>query len=476
MSLRLHAAWAAGAAILLTASRFLLLAVLARRLDSQALGLFAYAQWMVDIGFLVAAFGANGAASRYIAEFRSRPGLLHAFMRVWRLPSLLLPLAASALATLGAYLSGIELGALGYGALLAWALFAGLWAMQTAALMGLQRFDLVFLANLLAAAAMVLGAAFLPMASNDPSSAFLIMGAGCAAAFAVGVLPVHRLGTAPTGQAESLDRPSIIRYCANVWVTALLWSLVWSRGEVPLVRHYLGDAQLASYSVALSLVGGAIAGVMLGLGGIAPQVTRFLGDGLEDKAVGLCRMVGDWQLMLSGSAAAVIIWLSPEILSLAFGPGYASAAPALGLLAAGLPALSFSMHNHLLQIQTGARFNRNTTLLGLAVLSMAAVLLIPRFGIEGAALARVMALWLLAMVSAAVFSARVDPRGVNRSGLAAVMLVTGASATAVALLPAFPLGVRVSLAIGIPTALLLAIRGRDGRLAVGAMLQRATGP
>ena len=75
MSIRVHAAWSAGAAILLTASRFAPLAVLARRLNPHALGLYAYAQWMVDIGFLVASFGFNGAASRYLAEYRSRPGL-----------------------------------------------------------------------------------------------------------------------------------------------------------------------------------------------------------------------------------------------------------------------------------------------------------------------------------------------------------------------------------------------------------------
>lgn len=474
MSIRTHAAWSAGAALVLTGSRFLLLAILARRLDPHALGAYAYAQWMVDIGFLVASFGATGAASRYIAEYRSRPGLMRAFLRLWRIPSFLLPLVGAFIAALGAKLTGADLSYAGFGALLLWALFAGLWAMQTSVLTGLQRFDLVFLANSLAAAVMVLGAAFLPMMPQDPSFTFLIMGAGCGVAFMVGVLPIQRLSRPDAGAAERLDNVSIIRYCTNVWVTALLWSLVWSRGEVPLVRHMLGDVQLANYTVALSLVGGAIAGVMLGVGGIAPQATRLLGEGRMIDAARLCRRVGDWQILLSGGAASLLIWLAPELLRISFGPAYTSSVPALSLLAAGLPALSFSMHNHLLQIRTGARFNRNATLMGLGVLGVAAIVLIPRFGIEGAAIARVSTLCLLAVVSAAVFSSDTGagPAGVNRIGFATVMLVTAASAVTVAFFPSAPIGIRVVLALAIILAFSLIVRDADGRLVVKLMAQR----
>lgn len=473
MSIRMHAVWSAGAAILLTASRFALLAILARRLDPHALGLFAYSQWMVDIGFLVASFGANGAATRFFAEYRSRQDLMLSFMRFWRLPSLLLPLVGALIAGLVARLTGAEIGPQGLGALLLWALFAGLWAMQTSVLTGLQRFDVIFLANLLAALVMVLGAAFVPMAAREPAPAFLIMASGCAAAFLVGLLPVQRMYLSAVGQGERLDRASIIRYCINVWVTALLWSLVWSRGEVPIVRHFLGDAQLANYTVALSLVGGAIAGVMLGVGGIAPQVTRLLGDAKLAEAVRLCRTVGDWQLLLSGSAAVLLIWLSPELVRLAFGPSYAAAVPVLALLAAGLPALSFSMHNHLLQIQTGARFNRNAMLLGLAALGAGALQLIPRFGTEGAAFARMSTLWLLALVSAIAFSSRAGSAGVNRLGFAAVMLVTAVSSGVVALGPVLPLGIRVTVALLSAIGLALIIRDEECRPAVQMITRRA---
>lgn len=473
MSIRVHAAWAAGTAILLMLSRFLLLAVLARQLDPQALGLFAYLQWMVDIAFLVGSLGAGGAASRYLAEYRSRPVLLQSFIKLWRLPSLLLPLAAAVLALLGAHFTGVELDWQGQAALFAWALFAGLWAMQSSALTGLQRFGLLFLGNLVSAVVMLLGVALVPIAPNDPSTVLLIMSAGCAIAYAVGMVPIHNLSASNAGLIVPIDTAAIRHYCMNIWLTAILWNLVWSRGELPLVRHFLGDASLASYSVALSVIGAAVGGVMLGIGGIAPQVTRLLGEGLVDEAVDVCRLVGDWQLLLSGSAAGVLIWLAPELLRLGFGPSYASAAPALALLAAGLPALSFSMHNHLLQIQTGARFNRDSTLFGLLALGLVAVLLIPRFGIEGAAMARAAALWLMAVVSMAAFSRRVGTAGLNRFGFSTVMLMTSTSAGAVALLPALPLGVRAALAVSMPLVLLFAIRSNDGHLAISAMWRSA---
>lgn len=472
MSIRIHAAWSAGAALLLTGSRFLLLAILARRLDAHALGLYAYAQWMVDIGFLVSSFGATGAASRYIAEFRSRPSRMRAFLRLWRIPAFLLPMVGAFVAVLGARFTGAEVTSAGLGAMMVWALFSGLWGMQTSVLTGLQRFDLVFLANLLASMVMLLGVAIMPIAPQDPSSPFLIMGAGCAVAFTVGFLPVQRLSRLGDADAEILEMGSIIRYCMNIWITALLWSLVWSRGEVPLVRHFLGDAQLANYTVALSLVGGAIAGVMLGVGGIAPQVTRLLGDDEVEEAVKLCRKVGDWQLILSGGAAAILIWLAPELLRWAFGPTYTSAVPALGLLAAGLPALSFSMHNHFLQIQTGARFNRDTTLLGLVVLGVASILLIPGFGIEGAALARVSTLWLLAVVSATIFSSRAKPTGVNLVGFSTVTLVTATSAMFVTLFPDTPVWIRMPLALTIPLVLGFIIRDADGGLVINTLVRK----
>ena len=132
-SLKKHAVWSAGAAIVLTGSRFALAAVLARRLSPEAFGQYAYAQWLVDISFLLLTFGATGAVSRYAAEFRHDPVWVAGFLKVWRRYALLLPFGAGLVAVLGSYISQLALPPAGRACLAAWTVASGLWAMQTAA-------------------------------------------------------------------------------------------------------------------------------------------------------------------------------------------------------------------------------------------------------------------------------------------------------------------------------------------------------
>ena len=84
MSLLRHSAWSAAAAITLTGSRFVLAAILARRLAQTGYGQYAYGQCLVDLSFLLCSLGATGAVSRYAAEYRHDPALLAAFMRRWQ--------------------------------------------------------------------------------------------------------------------------------------------------------------------------------------------------------------------------------------------------------------------------------------------------------------------------------------------------------------------------------------------------------
>ena len=94
MSILRHSAWAAAAAITLTAARFALAAIIARRLSQAGFGQYAYAQWLNDLAFLFCSLGATGVAARYVAEFRSQPGWLSAFIRRWRQFALGLPFLA----------------------------------------------------------------------------------------------------------------------------------------------------------------------------------------------------------------------------------------------------------------------------------------------------------------------------------------------------------------------------------------------
>ena len=187
MSLARQSAWAGAAAITLTASRFALVAIIARRMSQAGFGQYVYGQWLVDLSFLLCSLGATGAVSRYLAEFRHEPGFLAAFVRRWLPLAVGLPWLAGALVVLGTWLSGMHLTGTALAMLSLWTVGAGLWAMQTAALTGLQRFELIFLANVIAALVVVAGALLLPLDRSDPGAIFGLMAVASILATGVGL-------------------------------------------------------------------------------------------------------------------------------------------------------------------------------------------------------------------------------------------------------------------------------------------------
>jgi O-antigen/teichoic acid export membrane protein len=461
MSLLRHSAWAAAAAITLTVSRFAFAAIVARRLVQAAYGQYAYGQWLIDLAFLVCSLGATGAVSRYAAEFRHDAGLLAAFFRRWRPFALGLPWVGSLAVLAGVWLSGMALTPFALVMLACWAVANGMWAMQTAALTGLQRFDLIFAANAFAGLVIVTGALLLPLVPSDPGRLFGLMALASGGGAVVGLSITFRQGKVQVDAIESARWRTIRGYAMNIWVTALLWSLVWSRGEMPIVRGYLGDVGVAHYAPALTLFGGAVQGVMLGVAGVAPQLTRLWGEGRQAQAVATARAVMNVQLLLSAGAALVLICLGPELVTLAFGKAYVDAAKPLAIFGLGLVAMSVSLQNHLLQIATDARFTRNTTLLGLLLLFSTAFLLIPRLGLDGAALARGGTLVALAGISSLAVVHRWGRKATSARNLTIAFAVTGAAAMSVLSHALEGLDARLMLLIAGWAALILGMRDQN---------------
>jgi O-antigen/teichoic acid export membrane protein len=464
VSLVRQSVWAAAAAITLTAARFALVAIVARRLSQVGFGRFAYAQWLVDVAFLVCSLGVTGVASRYVAEYRTRPERLAALLVRWRPFAFGLPILASGAMLLGAQISDLRPGLAASATLLLWAAANGLWAMQTAVLSGLQRFDLIFRANVLAAAIMLTGALMLPLHRDDIALLFALMALACAAAATVGIAATRHLVSGVVGSIEPDGWRRIREYAFNIWITALLWSLVWSRGEMPIVRGYLGDAGVAQYAAAMTLFGGAIQGVMLAVSGVAPQLTMLWGGGRRDEAVATARAVMDVQLLFCAAGALLLICLGPELISLAFGSAYRQASGPLSILAVGLLATSVSSHNHVLQIATDARFSRDIMLFGLVLLFGAAVLLTPLYGLVGSAIARAGTMLVLAVVSLVVVARRWGWQSIPGRNVLIVTIVVGVSAFAAAWEHRGAVVVRVILLSIALTVLALSVRDRHGRL------------
>lgn len=387
-------------AIIISGGRFLLTVIVARRFSSTEFGQFVYAQWLVDMAFMMCAFGVNGIAGRYFAEYAHDPLRRAVFLRCWLPWALTLPVLSGLVVVAGAILSGLTLTPRGYSLLAAWAMASGWWAMQTAALIGHQRFDLILSANLTFIAIVIPAALFIPMDSSFPELLFSVMTLSSLFACWFGTRQIAALLVGLAG-AEPVELPwsKIRAYAVNVWLTALLCGLVWSRGELPLVRAHLGDEGVAHYNVVLTLFFGAMQGTMLWVSGVAPHITSEWGRGRKTQAIAIARRLSDVQLLVSGCVALLLACFGPEVLGLIFGAAYRTSAPSLGILALGLITLSASSQNHLLLIDTDARFNRNTSLAGLVMLYSIASITIPWLGIAGAAIARALTMWGLFLIS-----------------------------------------------------------------------------
>lgn len=472
MSIIRHSAWAAAAALVLAGSRFVFVAIIARRLSITEFGQYAYGQWLGDFIFLLCSLGATGVIGRYLAEFRHQPGVLVALARHWRPFALGLPLLAAALVPLGVWVSGLSIEPVAIALLALWTLVNGFWAMQTAALSGLQRFDLIFFANVIAAVVLVAGALFMPLDGQGLGGLFGLMSLASACAVMIGYAATRRLTQGAAAALAPAQRRTMYGYAINIWLTALLWSLVWSRGEMPVVRAYLGDEGVAHYAAALTLFGGAIQAVMLATAGVAPQLTRLWGEGSQVHAVALARQLMDLQLLLCGLAAVLLIYFSPELMHLAFGGGYRGESGNLAVLSLGLVAMAVSCQSHLLQIDTDGRFSRNSTLIGLIILLGSAMWLVSVIGLLGAAMARAVTMLLMAVVCLWAVRRRWGTDAYSWGNVASVVSLVTICIAIQNSIADLPWLVRVGLSTLACMLLVAAVRDVAGRMQAGVVLVR----
>lgn len=456
----------------MSASRLFILALVARRLSHAGFGQFIYAQWLIDIGVLLCSFGATGAVTRYVAEFGQSPARVAGFLRRWQAWALGASVAGALAAALGAWLSDVHVGAAGYAFLFLWAASQGLWAMQIAALTGCQRFDLISLSSLAYAAIAVGGIWILPLSDDRPAMLFGLLAMAAAGAASIGIAAVAQRAAGPIVALDEGEWRSIRRYAANMWVTALLTSLVWSRGEYPLVRGLLGNEGLAHYAAAMTLFGGAAQTVMLGLSGMAPYLTDLWGQGRQQAAVATARRIMDVQLLACGAAALTMTLLGRELLGAAFGHAYDGAHTVLAILSLGLVALALSTPNHLLQLATDARFSRNAAITGVALLFMLVLAFLPIFHLPGVALARATSLLLIAFLTGVTAIAKWGSSGVSIQNVGLVTVTVSAAIALVTWRDDLELLQRAALlAVGL-VVLAITVRNDNGRIVVLMGAQR----
>jgi len=190
-------------------------------------------------------------------------------------------------------------------------------------------------------------------------------------------------------------------YSLNMWVVGLLGALVWSRGEMPVIRGLEGDTALAFYAAALLISSGAVQAVMLWVSGVAPQLTLKLSEGNVKEAVNISRSFADIQLVVAAFLAIFINLFASFIVTLIYGSSYLPVAKLLTILSVGLIALSASAQNHLIQITSNGNFSRNLLIAGVLILYLLSLGLVPSLGLAGAAASRVVAMWAIFIATCA---------------------------------------------------------------------------
>jgi O-antigen/teichoic acid export membrane protein len=389
MSLIRNTSWSAAAAIVLTGGRFLITILLAKKLGVSEFGRFAFSQWLVDMVFLTLAFGLPGSASRFFAEFKTQSANLLAFER-WYLPRAFVVVLAVAVASPLVALAFNGEVDLKFALLQAgWSATAAVWALFMARAQGLQQFKRIAMSNGVYVAVALSGCILLPTEGVPVSSAMLLIMIATAAAALTTWIPLPSTASEQTSKGSDLNRRMLKIFGMNIWISSLVSALVWSRGEIAIVRTELGVAEVAVYSIALSLVGIATQGLMLLTGALGPHLTQMWGAGKQEEAISLSRRITDILAFTAGILSVFLMAFAPELIRLTFGLAYAEAEFSLAVLGLGTIGLASAAANQLLQIKTNGVFARNANFLGAFGLFGAAIPLVAMVGIDGAAISRV---------------------------------------------------------------------------------------
>ena len=430
-------------------------AAAARLLGPDDLGILAYLVWCVTIATLVAAMGIGIVQQRYIPNLRAEGkdeearGLIGATARL----SMIATVVSALLLFAYLYWPG-KVAAEGLSGTsqvviiciaLAWFVF---WRMADTYLFylrGEQRFGelarLSTISALLKVAVMVLGA-------------WLFGVPGALAGFiAANILPASRMQRLLRIRAD-VDRTlgrEVVRFALPVWATAVVGGLVFGRTEVVFLEHFTGLQAVGLFAAAVTVVELAVQLPPLLLSALLPRFSEQYGLGDQVNMRRLYQTVTALMAMLIVPLCFGLAAIAPTLVPLLFGAEFsnASAVASVLLVAAAVSSLGVTTlyflqsmgKTWLLLISNGVGLVGTITL---------GFLLIPRFGLMGAAWSRGAVQVSVVLIETWYVTRRLGVWPPYRA-LGAVAIASVAQGV-VAYLVATHLGGAISLLVAIPAA------------------------
>ncbi|HEX8415748.1 MAG TPA: oligosaccharide flippase family protein [Sphingomicrobium sp.] len=436
---------------------------IARLIGPDGTGAVAYGMWCVAVAVTIVDLGAGTVLKRFVPDLTARgdeDGARRLAGSLARSRALAL-LPAGLLLVLWLQLGGRdgEDGRTFADPLLAGLLvaaFAGqaMGSLYTAYLKGSQRFGLVARLSLAAAAVQVVAVGF-------GAWQFGVTGAlgGYVAASLIAALLGSRM-LLQRGPVTADLQPRIRRFALASWSAAVIGGLVWTRSEILFLEAYGGLTAVGFFAAAATLTAMATALPILLTGALLPyfseQHSRKQRSQMQAVYSAMTLIVA--LIVLPGCFGMAAI--APVLVPLLFGPSFAAAVPvamvllipaAAGVVGAVNPTLIYGMEKSSILLYSN--------LAGLAGMICLGLLVIPSFGLMGAA-------WSRAAVHVGVVA--IETWYVSRTlGFAppfrALAVVSAASALSglTAYLLVLAISGPLSLLVAIPSAMLafgLAIR------------------
>jgi O-antigen/teichoic acid export membrane protein len=400
MSLARDTTTSAIATLALTSSRLVVNVLLARRLTPGPFGELVFAQFVIDLIFMVVSVGIPGTLTRFLPAMSDLAPSVTAkvYRRLFVLAALSLVAAEIVFA---GYLEFEQPGTSLRTASLLLLCFATILAsLVSAALQGLFRYDAIMYGNIAFAVAAPLFTVIFVRQPAVENAAFAL-----ATAWLLNVAVAAATGRRKLRGSDASLRPgSIPRYAymaaygVRVWLTALISGLVWSRGELAILKQRVTTADIGIYSIALTLAGAVTQGSAMLTGALSSHLTRHWHNADVRRIEGILRTATQGVLVVTICGSLLLMCAGQALIPIILGPKYAQSYEILAVLSISSISIACGSANSVLQLETNAKFALSANIVGLIILVGLSIALAPRLSITGAAVARtcaqtVVALW-----------------------------------------------------------------------------------
>lgn len=367
--------------------------VIARSLGPSLMGEYSYWIWVVGTLPMMFGFGLLPAALKFSAELLERGDRNLAASVVLALLKAQLGVSGTiaAVLLLIGFLSHSGAQATLSAMVAALVLLGGVAGILSSAIKGTMDYKFsTYLAVLLSVLQLALFLGVLKAGAGVPG--LLMVMIGCAAVSLIlsirWYLRIYRPDGLPSIPSEL--RASIVRYCRSLTGLSLLDAVVWSRSEVFFLGLFARADQIAFYSLAYGIAGRLTMAATLITHPMLPALSGLYGKNEIQRMNQIYKAAVRYVAILTFPLALGGVLFAEPLMTLLYTEQYAGAAPALAVTAfsslAGALALACSATLYAIgRPDFLVRLN-----IGLAIADiLASVLLIPRYGATGAALANV---------------------------------------------------------------------------------------